>query len=110
MGNNKRKAVIVMDNGGGCTLILGKTYQHCYDDMAQARHDAEAYEAGEDTSDWDGNEIADYPLDIHCEDYYNQERNGGYRTYYSVDDIDNNSKGWDSAGNVIDFRAAKKNK
>ena len=30
---------IVMDNGGGCTIVTGK-YQHRYADMADARRDA----------------------------------------------------------------------
>jgi hypothetical protein len=96
-----RKAVIVMDNGGGCTLILGK-YQHNYNDMSEARRDAVLWEGGASVQDWDGDESSDYPLDIYSDDFAASERAGGYKVYHGVSDIDNSDNYYGT--NVDNFK------
>lgn len=72
---------IIMDNGGGCTLQCNG-YQHYYNDMAQAAHDAlKAINDG--TDGWDGDESEDGMLEPTDE----QRSNGGY-VVYTTSDLD----------------------
>ena len=77
---NKINPDIIFDNGGGATLQIDG-YIHKYVDMDQLVDDLTAIleDDGDPIADgWDGNEIEDYDeIDVSWED----ERNGGYRSY-----------------------------
>ena len=92
---------IILDNGGGITLQLGPDYAHCYQDEAQAACDLRDYITGSDTSDWDGCE----PEAVGWEPEAEEIRNGGYRVYCDVDDLDLES-GW---GNEVNLAQAYRN-
>lgn len=75
MNNNSIK--IICDNGGGITLQVGSSYQHCYNDAAQAAEDIGVALSGGNPSGWEGNEAADGWLEPSSE----QIRNGGYKVF-----------------------------
>jgi hypothetical protein len=89
---------IIFDNGGGITLQLGDEFAHFYQDAAQAAEDLKSFLEDPDTSDWEGHE--EEAMD--CEPTDEEIRNGGYRVYRDVEDLQPNS-GW---RNEEDFCAA----
>ena len=82
---------IIFDNGGSTTLKLSREagcqtieWQHTYDTIdSQIVNDIIAWIDGENPLDWEGNEIENGELIPTYED----ERNGGYRECFCIDDI-----------------------
>lgn len=80
MSNNKGR--ILLDNGGGVTLQLGK-YGHYYDSPQAAARDLVAFFGAQNVETWEGHEVEALRLDPSSEEM----SNGGYRSFrFSVDD------------------------
>ncbi len=64
---NTNVRVIFIDNGDG--LLITENYSHIYDNMKQMVDDYKLILSGEDTSDWDNNELDNDNFNV--EDYNN---------------------------------------
>ncbi len=99
-----RDGYIVLDNGGGLTLVIPTIYQHTYDNATQCAQDLIAYLQEDtptsETINWDGNELciccdADWAGDEcpECGGYRELDpsiediNNGGYRVIRDADDL-----------------------
>jgi len=85
---------IVLDDGGGATLVIDGEYVHYYSDMLQLVEDVDNYDG--DVSGWDNNEIG-------CIGDMSDDANIGCRTCYSVQDVlDVAEDGWHNALLIIE--------
>ena len=71
---------VIFDNGGSITLQT-EQWNHTYADAAQAGRDAKDLLAGEDPSDWDGDDPTAARMTCTDEDV----RNGGARKMEEID-------------------------
>lgn len=72
---NNTLGLIILDNGGGITLQMGK-FAHVYEDAKQAADDIAAWLGNQDTSDFEGHDS-----DAATSEPTDEEiTNGGYRT------------------------------
>jgi hypothetical protein len=109
---------IIFDNGGGITLqkTTEPYYMHNYNDANQVADDIQAIIDGSTPNDWDGNEYDDMVALIVVD--YDDERNGGYRSYRLDnlldivndpdddeyrDDFDMPGEGWNNVSSVIEL-------
>jgi len=94
---------VILDNGGGATLIVQDLYQHCYNNMSQLADDIIALceDGVESVEQWGGNELCicdDQDIDEYgqcnnCGGYElldpsdDELRNGGYYILYDSTDL-----------------------
>ena len=103
MTSNTETYRIICDNGGGMILQLGGTWAHYYQSADQLINDLADYLGGGNTSDWEGHE----PEALECEPTDDEIRNGGYRVFSDIADLDAESP-WANEQDIVKAIVAAK--